>query len=1365
MNSRSHFTTGNAENAAPEGDAARQAVASLKGYAYQILASALAWVDTGQNEHVYLEVAEDYARVTRDHLSAVQVKDTAASGSITLNNNNVHDAITSFVDLVARNQNATVSLRYLTTSEIGTEKALDDRPGGIAGLEYWRKAAMGADVTPLRTILDSDAFPASVREYVRARDDVALRTELLQRIKWDAGQPDFTALREELVERLIVIGRDRFSLPAEAARQFADVLAFHVLRKSILTDTAKRVLKRAELYELIDEVAQVSVPQAAFNAMISQFAGLTGAVAGGVGQATALAVSDPGWLITSRTMITPSRFIQRPAVQNAVAEAINTTGAVILFGATGLGKSHMARVAAEARADVFAMIDLRDADAAETRQRLDIAFGRIGGLDASLIIFEDLNHLDDPSVARALSRVMAAIRRRDRVALLTCYSPPGNRALTTAGLEPRCIVGCPYFSEEETQSLVHLYDGDAKLWGPLAHVAGAGGHPQLTHAFIVGLAARGWPREEISSIIMRGLTSGDIDAEKEAARRALISALPENARGLLYRLSFLIGRFSRSTALTLADTPPPIAQAGEAMDLLIGPWVEALGADQYRVSPLAGGAGRNMLSANEQQRLHDAIATNMLSSGTVNASDFDSLFMHALLGKSALSLFRLSMSVISMQSEKLAALAENTNVLPLLDPGMSPYPDEPSIAVMIRAAQFKILSATPDKSKINAVAAAAMRDVAQISNGQLKKVLEILVRSAVLTTLNVADYFDEWLAWLQAWKLAMASPGIGSEVHAAFEGTAEASGAASDAMLFSLGTGRLSTVARLEKIIDDLAALAPADRANWLSPANPLGADFSVLINGPWAAQEKADGFDAAAAADAYARIAEKTRDWGISALAIQPWIARATLLDEQLNDSDGALAVLDEAAERLGTDQLITRARAKIFWRRGDHPTALQIMRGIADTVGADNPVERAFAMRQAAISAANCGDWKQAEAWFGDAQVAADASQTDDMRHMAIGLGADAAAAALRQGHFAVALDGFAVALKAMNGVDPEASLRAAYLHRVVRHAILWAKAVCEDEAVDIGGSPIDVPPGSCSNPDPVESIRELPLSAIDTAWYLLAECEIASGIDVGIVQSLPQVLTDGQIPVLEMSLSNSILRRSIELTDHALFADNLERFVRDGLFVNTRLDELKTSFTAVSPPRGTITPADLQSEIVEQLACDAILAFGLRAVYANRTGSMAQLQAELRRQQGDDHAGHTVFAPIATGIAPDLARTVKTIIDAYFNGIAPDPTEIWRNGFRFFEQHSRSPFGQMLFPYCAQWLRQEWTRTLHTQRFLLVQPMRTVPPIMEVLDNKVDNKAFAAALLLAAINATGVRLAPAYVAELQAAARSESNNKQSG
>jgi hypothetical protein len=143
----SFFTPGKTADLVPEGDTARQAVDSLRGYAYQVLASALAWVDIAETEHLYLEVAEDYAILARDTLDAVQVKDTAPSGTVTLNSVSIRNAIASYVDLAARNAGIG-SLRYRTTSDIGVEKAVSDRPGGIAGLEYWRKAAAGANVAP-----------------------------------------------------------------------------------------------------------------------------------------------------------------------------------------------------------------------------------------------------------------------------------------------------------------------------------------------------------------------------------------------------------------------------------------------------------------------------------------------------------------------------------------------------------------------------------------------------------------------------------------------------------------------------------------------------------------------------------------------------------------------------------------------------------------------------------------------------------------------------------------------------------------------------------------------------------------------------------------------------------------------------------------------------------------------------------------------------------------------------------------------------------------------------------------------------------------------------------------------------------------
>ena len=54
------FTPGTSVDSTPIGEAERQAVASLRGYAYQVAAAALAWLDLDANGKVYLEVAKVY---------------------------------------------------------------------------------------------------------------------------------------------------------------------------------------------------------------------------------------------------------------------------------------------------------------------------------------------------------------------------------------------------------------------------------------------------------------------------------------------------------------------------------------------------------------------------------------------------------------------------------------------------------------------------------------------------------------------------------------------------------------------------------------------------------------------------------------------------------------------------------------------------------------------------------------------------------------------------------------------------------------------------------------------------------------------------------------------------------------------------------------------------------------------------------------------------------------------------------------------------------------------------------------------------------------------------------------------------------
>ncbi len=128
------FTQGPRLSDGPVGDPSAQAIASLRGYAYQLFASGLAWLDLRPGQELYLEVAQDYAVATKHALRAVQVKDTTAK--VTINSEDVREALDGFVDLVERNPGREVHLRFLSTCAIGQERKREHRANGEPTLAY-----------------------------------------------------------------------------------------------------------------------------------------------------------------------------------------------------------------------------------------------------------------------------------------------------------------------------------------------------------------------------------------------------------------------------------------------------------------------------------------------------------------------------------------------------------------------------------------------------------------------------------------------------------------------------------------------------------------------------------------------------------------------------------------------------------------------------------------------------------------------------------------------------------------------------------------------------------------------------------------------------------------------------------------------------------------------------------------------------------------------------------------------------------------------------------------------------------------------------------------------------------------------------
>ena len=262
---------------------------------------------------------------------------------------------------------------------------------------------------------------------------------------------------------------------------------------------------------------------------------------------------------------------------------------------------------------------------------------------------------------------------------------------------------------------------------------------------MIGIAARGWPVKEIEAVVSRGLSSDDTDAARDAARRSLVSALPEGTRTLLYRLSLTTGRFNRSLALTIGGIPPPVSQTGECMDQLVGPWIEAVGKDIFRVSPLASSFGRETLPPDEQKRIHETIAVQMFGKGTIDASDFDTIMIHAIAGKVPQILAMLGLSVLLADSPA-EKLAEHLLLFRFFQTDKPIYPEDPLASGMLRLTQFKLAAATDEGNKIPDIVAALFNEISNIPEGEPRRALEAMAVPTVLSTVGVANYLDNWVA-------------------------------------------------------------------------------------------------------------------------------------------------------------------------------------------------------------------------------------------------------------------------------------------------------------------------------------------------------------------------------------------------------------------------------------------------------------------------------------------------------------------------------------------------------------------------------------------------------------------------------------------
>lgn len=1334
------FSAGPSLGGPPEGDPRRQAVASLRGYAYQLYVSALAWIGLKSGQALFLEVAEDYAVVADGALKGVQVKDTSGSGALTINNQDVLDTLDSYVDLVYRNQDSKVSLRFLTTASLGRERDLADRVNGLGVLEYWRHAAAGSDVAPLKKALLNASISGKVRQFIEARDELQLREELLKPIHWDCNQDGLSDVVAQLESSLIEFGSDRLQLSPTDCADLPQVVVAEVLA-TIVRPESQRKLCLADLLRVCEVHAKTAISTSTLARL--QLAAQWPA------ERASTTLQAPTLLEPIDGVPLPANIAPRRPLIDGALSLLRQQQLLILVGGSGLGKTLAARLTAMEYGGRWLILDLRDVPAPETCRRLEAAFAQVAMTSFDGVIVDDLNELESPAVCQKLARFVAAIRRRDAACIVTCYRRPSNAVADRLGAQSLPVMLVERFTFDEVRDLVQEAGGSSERATLLTFWHGGQGHPQLVRAFISIARRVGWSVLENLEPAVESIQA-ELKSEQRQSRQSLIARFDKGTRTLLYRASLLIGRFDRSLALQIGEVAPSVDLAGESLDQLIGPWIDDIGAGRLRVSPLVDRAGEEILSSQEQAAVHRRAAEVMGEGNTLDISRANAMYIHALKGSADSVLIKVSLAVMStgMRRSKdmldwmpnLAGEAANRPI----------YPQNLYVSRYLRFAQVLLLAESDDADRKLAAWEALCGDIHAAPQGDEAELFEYMVLSKVLVSPGLARIFPNPVQLLERHhELTLSSPRFKLLISGIEEQKRPEDGRSIivSSLFFVTQALEVGTVERQRGLFLELGRLSSEARTKYLGSPNNTQEALHTLVNAAWLAEVKAGTLDWARAAEVFLELANLAATWEQRDLALYFHAARCVMINEYGHESEEAIKALDVAEAALGPDAIISRERAKVHFRNRRFAESLSVIEGALSGLGKHDPLERIFLCRETAISAANVGDWAKCQTWLQAGLEASLGVRGNRLRPMLIGLMADHALAAYRAGDYAHAIAEIGEVLLSLAEIEHDTSTQAIYCHRVVHHGLLWMYAqVCgKHRSIEVEGAPPWMEAGMCSNPEPPEVIREQPRPSKISAWHLLAAIESRHLSGRAARETLDQRLGGRIYPPLEFMTRSSLLENSI----YRLSVDEFVRFISPWIDVCAYLyshgDEMRSNSPA-SPKEGEIpgpSSAQLDDERIFGHSQDAVQSFAVNAAICGRIDALRSLRTALTNMPLPggclamlDRMLQTDGDPLDKTKADYICSAVRSVL----GGGALSHEQLFSVTLRLVQAMHGSNFRHAMEDQTVRWIKRRWQTALEA-RFGFKTPTISVPTIAAALE--LDGLSGISALLLAAEPALNVRL----------------------
>lgn len=707
------------------------------------------------------------------------------------------------------------------------------------------------------------------------------------------------------------------------------------------------------------------------------------------------------------------------------------------------------------------------------------------------------------------------------------------------------------------------------------------------------------------------------------------------------------------------------------------------------------------------------------------------------------------MAVMHTRDEHRQMISEQLFMLTFLDV----YDQKPlfqeniHVSVMLRVAQFKVAAWANRTDRLPDIADRLINEARMIDEKEIADGLRFISLSTVLMERPLTISPKKWMPLLAEFEEAFSGEGeIAQFIRTCDPVRIGLEDWTITQFMFVFRAISLKSINELVELFSELDHLEPNKREMLLSALSRFHNGNRLMIDSAWLSQMGTGDIDGIAESEKYRQLAEIAKTWDKSKIAVECEYARAIMLDEYADDSEGALSALDEAEKKFPNSFRLARQRAKVYYRSGNYQAALTTIENFAKDIPKEDYTEQTFALREAGISAAETEDFAKASSFFSEAYEAASAASINILP-MAIGLKGDRAVVEFQLGNKSEALNLMQQALIEAEQLNPEAGKNEKYCTLILGHIILWMQTQVKDD--HLSEKDFTIFPGCCSNPDPSEKIMERASPPFLVFWYQLALLEVMLGMNLGILDELRKRTGTQRILSCEIVLNPYLMKKYIISVDIDNFFSYLPEYIVKAVNMREYLKNVQAEniYDFRSDDFPLLNPDDWKSEEHLYMAKDAILALAAIAVCSHVSNFNETLQNHIERMEHASNALKPFIEcfkkkPFQTGNAYDMpASCLGRLLG---KEVFVNPDDMFIITFHLWEWLFQTNFKTTVENMLADYFVESWRDIIKNQRFLLKQPMISVPAIEVALKDPTRGTVKIAAIVVATENAVKHRLA---------------------